>query len=77
MKRPLIVHGGCGTPPSEEQAERNASCERAADAGWKVLLADGSALEQDAHVMLAGPEALMLAAEERNTPFMAAARRSS
>ena len=45
MKRALIVHGGCGTPPSGEEAERNASCERAADAGWKVLLADGSALD--------------------------------
>lgn len=126
MKRTLIVHGGCGTPPPGEEAARNAACERAAEAGWKVLQADGSALdtveaavrvledepllnagtgaylqadgvarldasimaddgragavaqvpllphpvslaryllEHDAHVMLAGPEALMLAAQ--------------
>jgi beta-aspartyl-peptidase (threonine type) len=125
MKASLIVHGGCGTPPPGEEAERNAACERAADAGWAVLQAHGSALdaaeaavraledepllnagtgaylqadgvarldasimaadgragavcqapllphpvslaryllEQDAHVMLAGPEALALAA---------------
>ena len=125
MKRALIVHGGCGTPPSGEEAARREACERAADAGFRVLAADGSALdaveaavraledepllnagtgaylqadgvarldasimaddgragavaqvpllphpvslaryllEQDAHVMLAGPEALALAA---------------
>jgi beta-aspartyl-peptidase (threonine type) len=125
MKRCLVVHGGCGTPPPGEEAPRGAACERAAEAGWQVLLRDGSALdaaeaavraledepllnagtgaylqadgvarldasimaddgragavaqvpllphpvslaryllEQDAHVMLAGPEALALAA---------------
>ena len=119
------MHGGCGTPPPGEEAARNAACERAADAGWRVLQQGGSALdaveaavraledepllnagtgaylqadgvarldasimagdgragavaqvpllphpvslaryllEQDAHVMLAGPEALTLAA---------------
>ena len=39
MKRALIVHGGCGTPPPGEEAARNAACERAAEAGWKVLQA--------------------------------------
>lgn len=125
MTPSLIVHGGCGTPPPGEEAARTAAAERAADAGWAVLRARGSALdaaeaavraledepllnagigaylqadgvarldasvmasdgragavaqvpllphpvslaryllEQDAHVMLAGPEALALAA---------------
>lgn len=125
MKPALVVHGGCGTPPPGEEGPRNAACERAADAGWRVLQQGGSALdaaeatvraledepllnagtgaylqadgvarldaslmssdgragavaqvpllphpvslaryllEQDAHVMLAGPEALTLAA---------------
>jgi beta-aspartyl-peptidase (threonine type) len=125
MRPALIVHGGCGTPPPGEEGPRRAACERAADAGWGVLVGGGSALdaveaavraledepllnagtgaylqadgvarldaslmaddgragavaqvpllthpvslaryllEQDAHVMLAGPEALVLAA---------------
>jgi beta-aspartyl-peptidase (threonine type) len=125
MRPALIVHGGCGTPPPGEEGPRTAAVERAADAGWHVLQAGGSALdaveaavraledepllnagtgaylqadgvarldaslmasdgragavaqvpllrhpvslarfllEQDAHVMLAGPEALTLAA---------------
>jgi beta-aspartyl-peptidase (threonine type) len=41
----LIVHGGCGTPPPGEEGERNAACERAADAGWRVLQAKGGALD--------------------------------
>jgi beta-aspartyl-peptidase (threonine type) len=45
MKRALIVHGGCGTPPSGEEAARREACERAADAGFRVLAADGSALD--------------------------------
>jgi beta-aspartyl-peptidase (threonine type) len=45
MKRALIVHGGCGTPPAGEESARTAACERAAGAGWKVLLAEGSALD--------------------------------
>jgi beta-aspartyl-peptidase (threonine type) len=45
MKRALIVHGGCGTPPPGEETARSAACERAAEAGWKVLQADGSALD--------------------------------
>jgi len=45
-KKPaLIVHGGCGSVPRQEQAPRNAACERAAQAGWKVLQAGGSALD--------------------------------
>ena len=125
MKPALIVHGGCGTPPPGEETARNEACERAADAGWRMLRDGGGALdaveaavrvledepllnagtgaylqadgvarldaslmagdgragavaqvpllphpvslaryllEQDAHVMLAGPEALILAA---------------
>jgi beta-aspartyl-peptidase (threonine type) len=45
MKRALIVHGGCGTPPPGEEAARNAACERAAEAGWTMLTGDGSALD--------------------------------
>ncbi len=45
MKPALIVHGGCGTPPAGEEAARNAACERAADAGWDVLRAGGSAVD--------------------------------
>jgi beta-aspartyl-peptidase (threonine type) len=45
MKRCLVVHGGCGTPPPGEEAPRGAACERAAEAGWQVLLRDGSALD--------------------------------
>jgi beta-aspartyl-peptidase (threonine type) len=45
MKPALIVHGGCGTPPQEEEAARYAACERAADAGWAVLSGGGSALD--------------------------------
>jgi beta-aspartyl-peptidase (threonine type) len=125
MKPAIVVHGGCGTPPPGEEGPRHAACERAADAGWRVLESGGAALdaveaavraledepllnagtgaylqadgvarldasvmtsdgragavaqvpllphpvklaryllEQDAHVMLAGPEALALAA---------------
>jgi beta-aspartyl-peptidase (threonine type) len=46
MGRPaLIVHGGCGTPPPGEEPARQAACERAAEAAWQVLSADGSALD--------------------------------
>lgn len=45
MKPALIVHGGCGTPPRPEEADRVAACERAADAGWAVLSGGGSALD--------------------------------
>jgi beta-aspartyl-peptidase (threonine type) len=45
MRPALIVHGGCGTPPAGEEQPRNDACERAADAGWRVLEAGGSALD--------------------------------
>ena len=45
MKPTLVVHGGCGTPPTGEESERNAACERAADAGWDVLRRGGSAVD--------------------------------
>jgi len=45
MKPSLVVHGGCGTPPPGEEAERNAACDRAADAGWEVLRSGGSAVD--------------------------------
>lgn len=41
----LIVHGGCGSAPVGEEAARDAACERAAEAGWQVLVAGGSALD--------------------------------
>jgi beta-aspartyl-peptidase (threonine type) len=43
MKPALIVHGGCGTPPADEERARYEACERAADAGWAVLQANGRA----------------------------------
>jgi beta-aspartyl-peptidase (threonine type) len=46
MTRPaLIVHGGCGTPPRGEEAARRDACERAAEAGARVLEKGGSALD--------------------------------
>lgn len=45
MKPALVVHGGCAAVSEEEEAVREAACERAADAGWEVLLAGGGALE--------------------------------
>ena len=46
MIRPaLIVHGGCGTAPVGEEAARDAACDRAAEDGWQVLVAGGSALD--------------------------------
>lgn len=45
MKPALVVHGGCGTPPAGEEGLRNAACERAAAAGWRLLEAGGSALD--------------------------------
>jgi L-asparaginase / beta-aspartyl-peptidase len=45
MRPSLIVHGGCGDVPKEEQEPRNEACERSADAGWTVLTRGGSALD--------------------------------
>ena len=45
MKPALVVHGGCAAVSEEEEAVREAACERAADAGWEVLLAGIGALE--------------------------------
>jgi L-asparaginase / beta-aspartyl-peptidase len=45
MNPGLIVHGGCGLPPTGEEAERLAACERAADDGWTVLQGGGSSLD--------------------------------
>lgn len=45
MKQALVVHGGCAAVTAEEETIREAACERAADAGWKVLQAGGSALD--------------------------------
>ncbi len=135
MKPALVAHGGCGTPPPGEEEARLAATERAAQAGWSILTAGGSALdaaeacvraledepllnagvgsylqadgvcrmdasimasdgragsvvqvpnlahpirlaryilEQDAHVMLSGPEALHLALRLGHDPVVAA-----
>jgi beta-aspartyl-peptidase (threonine type) len=45
MRAALVVHGGCGTPPPGEEGARNEACERAADAGWRVLHGGGAALD--------------------------------
>lgn len=44
MRPALIVHGGCGTLPGDA-AERQAACDRAADAGWTLLERGGAALD--------------------------------
>jgi beta-aspartyl-peptidase (threonine type) len=41
----LIVHGGAGNIPDERQAAARAGCHAAVEAGWRVLLAGGSALD--------------------------------
>jgi beta-aspartyl-peptidase (threonine type) len=48
----LIVHGGCGAVSANEEGLRKAACERAADAGWEVLQAGGSALEATAAAVM-------------------------
>jgi beta-aspartyl-peptidase (threonine type) len=45
MRNALIVHGGCGLMPPEGPGPRQEACERAADAGWRVLQDGGSALD--------------------------------
>lgn len=44
MSAALIVHGGAGRWPAALQADTDAGCARAADAGWAVLHGGGSAL---------------------------------
>ncbi len=41
----LVVHGGAGTIPEERQEAAIAGCRRAAQAGWSILVAGGSALD--------------------------------
>jgi beta-aspartyl-peptidase (threonine type) len=41
----LVVHGGCGDVPPEEEGPRQEACERAAEAGWAVLGGGGPALD--------------------------------
>jgi L-asparaginase / beta-aspartyl-peptidase len=45
MRPLLVVHGGCGTPAAGEEGPRQEACERAADAGFAVLRAGGSAVD--------------------------------
>ena len=46
MNRPaIIVHGGCGKVEQSSIPERLKGVEQAAKAGWKVLLAGGSAVD--------------------------------
>jgi beta-aspartyl-peptidase (threonine type) len=41
----LIVHGGAGNIPLERHAAARAGCQAAVEAGWRVLLGGGSALD--------------------------------
>ena len=41
----IVVHGGCGDVPPDEEAPRQEACARAADAGFAVLGGGGTALE--------------------------------
>jgi len=45
MALAVIVHGGAGLIPAERQAAASAGCHAAALAGWRALLAGGSALD--------------------------------
>jgi len=45
MKRVIVVHGGAGRVPEEDEEERWEGCRRAALAGWRRLLQGGSALD--------------------------------
>lgn len=44
MKAAIIVQGGCGAVPEPERQQRNAICEQAAEAGFRVLQKGGSAI---------------------------------
>ncbi|HEX6488937.1 MAG TPA: isoaspartyl peptidase/L-asparaginase family protein [Candidatus Dormibacteraeota bacterium] len=41
MRPALIVHGGAGSPPTEEHAERQAAVDRSLEAGW-VRIGEGA-----------------------------------
>lgn len=45
MALALIVHGGAGTIPADRHAAASAGCRAAVEAGWRTLLAGGSALD--------------------------------
>jgi L-asparaginase / beta-aspartyl-peptidase len=45
MPLALIVHGGAWAIPDDEVAAHQAGCRQALDAGWRVLLAGGAALD--------------------------------
>lgn len=45
MAAVIVVHGGAGVERADERAPRRDGVERAAHAGWSVLVAGGSALE--------------------------------
>lgn len=45
MTLALIVHGGAGLIPDERRAAASAGCRAAVEAGWRTLLAGGSALD--------------------------------
>ncbi|HET7853278.1 MAG TPA: isoaspartyl peptidase/L-asparaginase [Candidatus Methylomirabilis sp.] len=45
MKPVIVVHGGAGRVPEEDEEERWGGCRRAALAGWRRLLQGGSALD--------------------------------
>src|SRR3990172_9450956 len=45
MKPVVVVHGGAGRVPEEDEEERWEGCRRAALAGWRRLLQGGSALD--------------------------------
>src|SRR5262245_57648274 len=45
MPAAIIVHGGAGRAAPEDREPRRAGAARAAEAGWAVLAAQGSALD--------------------------------
>lgn len=45
MRRAIIVHGGAGLIPPDRYEAARAGCRVAAEAGWRILAAGGSALD--------------------------------
>src|SRR5487761_2703091 len=45
MALALIVHGGAGMIPADRHAAASEGCRAAVEAGWRALLAGGSALD--------------------------------
>lgn len=68
----VITHGGCGSVPPRQHAQRNAICQRAADAAYEIMRKGGSSLDaveraiwimEDSGVLNAGSRGAFLQAD--------------